>query len=408
MKFSEMPYERPDMSALKEQFAALTERLQNAPDYAAARAAFLEEQVLNKHVDTLFTLASVRHTIDTRDKFYDEEMEFANSAMPQIQQWQDSWTAAMLASPYRKNFAEEYGDLMFVNAEIERKAFSPDIMEELQQENELTQQYGKLLASAQIPFEDGVYTLSQLSPFKNDPDDARRLAAWKAEGQWYKDNQKQLDDIYDKLTHLRDKMGKKLGYEGYTTLGYYRMGRNCYTKADVEKFRAAVVKYLVPLADSIYREQAKRLGKQYPMSFADNALMFRSGNPAPCGDACALARTRSPSQAEAFGVVLYRHRDAVRTGFAHADRAWRGGIGHCPCDADRAAGGADLHRRAVFRAVGGASGQRRLCARARLWRGSGLSAGRCDAVRHRASAALAGAALQRLYRLSLLLDRPAV
>ena len=60
MKFSEMPYERPDMSALKEQFAALTERLQNAPDYAAARAAFLEEQVLNKHVDTLFTLASVR------------------------------------------------------------------------------------------------------------------------------------------------------------------------------------------------------------------------------------------------------------------------------------------------------------------------------------------------------------
>ena len=44
MKFSEMPYERPDMSTLKEQFAALTERLQNAPDYAAARAAFLEEQ----------------------------------------------------------------------------------------------------------------------------------------------------------------------------------------------------------------------------------------------------------------------------------------------------------------------------------------------------------------------------
>ena len=48
-------------------------------------------------------------------------------------------------------------------------------------------------------------------------------------------------------------------------------GRNCYTKADVEKFRAAVVKYIVPLADSIYREQAGRLGKQYPMNAADNA-----------------------------------------------------------------------------------------------------------------------------------------
>jgi M3 family oligoendopeptidase len=128
-----------------------------------------------------------------------------------------------------------------------------------------------------------VYTLSQLTPFKNDPDDARRLAAWKAEGQWYKDNQSALDRLYDELVHLRDQMGKKLGYEGYTTLGYYRMGRNCYTKEDVEKFRSAVQKYLVPVADSIYRKQAQRLGKSYPMSFADNALEFRSGNPKPVG-----------------------------------------------------------------------------------------------------------------------------
>ena len=63
---------------------------------------FLEEQVLNKHVDTLFTLASVRHTIDTRDKFYDEEMEFANSAMPQIQQWQDSGPPPCWQAPTAK------------------------------------------------------------------------------------------------------------------------------------------------------------------------------------------------------------------------------------------------------------------------------------------------------------------
>ena len=106
-------------------------------------------------------------------------------------------------------------------------------------------------------------------------------------------------------------MGKKLGYGGYTTLGYYRMGRNCYGKADVEQFRAAVVKYLVPLADSIYREQAKRLGKEYPMNFADNALMFRSGNPKPCGDADAILahgkkfyEELSPETGEFFNMML--------------------------------------------------------------------------------------------------------
>ena len=241
-------------------------------------------------VDTLAQLASVRNTIDTRDKFYDEEMNFWNEATPQLQECQNAWSRAMLDSPFRADFTAEYGDLMFVNAEIADKAFSPDILDEMAQENKLTTEYGKLIASAQIPFEGGVYTLSQLSPFKNDPDDARRLAAWKAEGAWYKEHEAEFDGLYDQLVHLRDTMGKKLGYEGYTTLGYYRMGRNCYTKADVEKFRAAVVKYIVPLADSIYREQAGRLGKQYPMNAADNALMFRSGNPRPAGDADAILK----------------------------------------------------------------------------------------------------------------------
>ena len=311
MKFSEMPYQRPDLDAVKQQFADLCARFKAAESYAEARTVFLEEEKLNKHVDTQAQLASVRNTIDTRDTFYDKEMNFWNEAAPQLQECQNAWSRAMLDSPFRADFAAEYGDLMFVNAEIADKAFSPAILDEMAQENKLCTDYGKLIASAQIPFEGGVYTLSQLSPFKNDPDDARRLAAWKAEGAWYKEHQAEFDGIYDKLVHLRDTMGKKLGYEGYTTLGYYRMGRNCYTKADIEKFRAAVVKYLVPLADSIYREQARRLGKQYPMNMADNALMFRSGNPKPAGDADAILRQGkkfyeelSPETGEFFNKML--------------------------------------------------------------------------------------------------------
>lgn len=283
MKFSEMKYERPDAEQLKAELNGLTEKLKAAKSYDEAKELFLAHEKLNKHISTYANLAHIRHTIDTRDAFYDGEMKFWNKVDPELEECNQAWTQVMLESPYRPEFAAEYGDLMFVNAEIARRTFSPAIIEDLQKENELTVEYEKLLASAQIPFEGGVYTLSQLTPFKSDPDDARRLAAWKAEGDWYKENQAKFDELYDKLTHLRDEMGKKLGYEGYTTLGYYRMGRNCYTKEDVEKFRRAVVKYLVPVADAIYREQAKRLGKEYPMSFADNALEFRSGNPKPVG-----------------------------------------------------------------------------------------------------------------------------
>ena len=283
MKFSQMKYERPDLEAVKAELIKLTEELKSAENYDGARKAFVEFDAVKRKVETQGTLASVRHSIDTRDEFYEAEKKFWNAASPELDEYFQNWTMALLESKFRTQFEEEFGNIVFINAEIDLKAFSPEIIPELQKENDLVQEYQKLIASAQIPFEGGIYTISQLAPFKNDADDARRLAAWKADGSWYKEHQAQLDEIYDKLTHLRDTMGKKLGYDGFTQLGYYRMGRNCYTKDDVEKFREAVRKYLVPVADSIYREQAKRLGKEYPMSFADNALMFRSGNPKPCG-----------------------------------------------------------------------------------------------------------------------------
>lgn len=311
MKFSQMVYERPDIEQVKGKLTELTARFAAAESYEEAKKVFLEEDKLERNMETVMSLAHIRHTIDTRDEFYDGEMKFIDESQPLLTEYVQKWTETLLKSPFRAEFEEEFGKLTFINAEIEQKTFAPEIIPMLQEENELATKYEKLLASAQIPFEGENYTISQITPFKNDADDERRLAAWKAEGQWYKDHQEELDDLYDKLTHVRDAIGKKLGYDGYTELGYYRMKRNCYKKEDVEKFRAAVVKYLVPVADQIYRDQAKRLGKEYPMSFADNALQFRSGNPTPCGDADGiLAHGKkfydelSPETSEFFNMML--------------------------------------------------------------------------------------------------------
>ncbi|MBR5701583.1 MAG: M3 family oligoendopeptidase [Oscillospiraceae bacterium] len=285
MKFSEMPYQRPDTDVVIREIQDLTAQLKNARSYEEAKSVFLEYEEKSKAVDTTITLSYIRHSIDTRDEFYKEENDFWDEVTPEMEEYEQEWIKTLVDSPFRKDFEEEYGDLLFVNAEIARKTFSPEIVEDLQKENELVSKYDELIASAQVPFEGGVYTLSQLEPFQVDLDDDRRLAAWKAEGQWYKEHQPELDRIYDELVKLRDAMGRKLGYDGYTQLGYYRMERNCYDKEDVEKFRAAVQKYLVPVADSIMREQAKRIGKTYPLSYADAALSFRSGNPKPVGTA---------------------------------------------------------------------------------------------------------------------------
>lgn len=285
MKFSEMKYKRPDAEKIKATLISMTERLKNAENYGEAKKVFLENEKFTKHILTMHTLSSIRNSIDTRDAFYDNEEKFWNNMLPLVQEVAQQWTKTLLASPFRADFEKEYGEIMFSNAEMELKTFSPSIIPELQKENDLIQEYETLLASAQIKFGGNSYTLAQLFPFKNDENDDVRRAAWTVEGRWYAENSAELDRLYDDLVVLRDIMGKRLGYKDYTQLGYYRMCRNSYTKVDIEKFREAVVKYLVPVADRIYRNRAKSLGVGYPLSYADSSLVFRSGNPRPLGTA---------------------------------------------------------------------------------------------------------------------------
>lgn len=283
--FQDMEYSRLSLDELKETIENYTKSFKEAASFEEADRIFIETDDYFKHLSTKVELASIHHSIDTRDKYWEEEKNYWDELLPSLQEINNKWQEAFLNSRFAKEFEEKYGNVLFLNGKIELRSFKPELVPYMQEENKLVTEYEKLLASAQIPFNGKTYTLSQITPLKSDADDEVRLAAWKAEGQWYKDNQEALDELYDKLVKNRDAQGKVMGYENYIPLGYDRMKRNCYDKNDIEKFRAAVVKYLVPVADSIFREQAKRLGKEYPMSFADNALEFRSGNPRPEGSA---------------------------------------------------------------------------------------------------------------------------
>ena len=297
MTFSQIPYQRVDVVHWKAMIEDLTARFKAAATFEEADAIYHEREVADSDYDTMIALAQIRRDIDTRDEFYDAETAFYDAELPKLQPVLKAWTQATLDSPFRPQLEEKYGKVPFLNAEIATKTFSPAIVEELQKENALSNQYSKLLASAQIPFRGETLTLSQLSPWKQNPDDEIRTAAWTAEGNWYNNHGAELDEIYDELVALRDSMGRKLGYDGYTKLGYYRMQRNCYGPEDIDKFRMAVQKYLVPVAKKLYIRQAQRQGREFPMNFADTALTFRSGNPVPVGN---------PEEILAMGDKFYR------------------------------------------------------------------------------------------------------
>ena len=184
MKFKDMQYERIPVEKIAEEATALIKELKDAKNFSDADATFITNENLQKHIETMANLTHIRHSINTEDRFYDEEENYWNNAAPKIQEYKQEWIKTLLLSPFKEDFEKKYGSIVFTNAEMDLKTFSPEIIPDLQKENELVTAYEKLLASAQIPFEGKNYTISQISPFKNDRDDSRRLSAWKAEGQW--------------------------------------------------------------------------------------------------------------------------------------------------------------------------------------------------------------------------------
>ncbi len=283
MTFSQLPYQRADIESWAQQHKDITRRFIAATTFEEADEAYRQMATFDEEFSTYISLARIRNNIDTRDEFYDNEVKFYNQEMPKYQPMIKEFTKATLESPFRPQLEEKYGRVTFLNAEMAAKSFSPELVEDMQKENALTMRYSKLIASAQIPFRGEIYTISQLSPWKGDPDDAIRLEAWTAEGSWYNEHGAELDEIYDELVKVRDSMGRKLGFNGYTPMGYLRMRRSCYGESDIDNFRIAVQKYLVPVAKKLYIKQAQRQGREFPLNFADKDLAFLSGNPKPAG-----------------------------------------------------------------------------------------------------------------------------
>ena len=117
-KFSEIKYERPDVSALKKQVNACIRRLKQASSAEEAEAALKDVMAVVEQAGTMYVVASIRNTANTKDAFYEGEMKFFNRAMPMLMPLLKKGVSALLDSPYRKDLEAKYGAQMFRNLEM--------------------------------------------------------------------------------------------------------------------------------------------------------------------------------------------------------------------------------------------------------------------------------------------------
>lgn len=296
MKFSEMPYSRPDMEALAAATTQTLEAMKAAPNAAGQIAAYDAYEKKMQTAGTMQQIAYIRHTINTKDEFYNAENDYMDEIGPKLQELSHRVNTALLESPYRAELERHYGALMFKNLEIAARSFSPAIVELMQEENKLVSEYQNLYASATVEFDGKTMPLPLLGPYKQDPDRAVRKAAYEADAKFFDSHREELDTLYDKLVKVRDAQAKKMGLPNYIPLGYDRMGRNCYTAKDVAAFRNQIAEDMVPIVAKVKEAQRRRIGVE-KLAFYDEPISFADGNAVPEG---------TPDEILAAGKKMYQ------------------------------------------------------------------------------------------------------
>ncbi|HRF64821.1 MAG TPA: M3 family oligoendopeptidase [Ignavibacteria bacterium] len=310
MKFSEIEYKRPNVSVISEKFEHLVDLFQKAESFDEQDALIRNINDLRMEFQTLGTIASIKYSIDTNDKEFEEEQNFYDENSPIFDGLVHKYYTAIVNSKYRAELEKKWGKQLFDVAEVTLRTFSPEIIEDLKKENELRTDYSKLLASAKIFFDGEEKNLQGLIPYMESTDREMRKAANEAKWKFFAENEAEFDRLYDELVKIRAKMAKKLGYKNFVQMGYDRMGRTDYNAEMVKNFRDQVLETIVPIAVKLKQKQQKRLGLE-SFKYYDQPLDYKSGNAKPHGSpdwivSCAknMYSELSPETNEFFNFML--------------------------------------------------------------------------------------------------------
>ncbi|MCR5491818.1 MAG: M3 family oligoendopeptidase [Bacilli bacterium] len=280
--FEQWPFRVPNLDKAVEKINGFVEELKAAQTPEEAHKVWKKHAKWSDAFDNEVTHCSVLFSIDTKNKKYKAADDKLNNGLPKVSAAENLWAKALLESPHREYLEKKLGSLLFKMYDYAFRSFDERIVEESIQENTLSSKYSELIASAEIPFRGGVYNTSQMGKFLLSNDRETRKEASEAYYGYLDSVKDQIEDIYDQLVKVRDKMAKKLGFKNYVELGYLRMSRFDYDKDDVAAYREQIRESITPLAGKLMKDQFKRTGIKDPHSY-DMGILFADGNPIPKG-----------------------------------------------------------------------------------------------------------------------------
>lgn len=280
MKFSEFKYVRPNADEVNAGYRHAAEMIENAGSFEEFMAGIAEYDRVFCESENHCTVAHIRNKLNFKDEFYREEARAIDKFFADTDECRVMPAKALVNSRWLSEFEAQYGEntVRKYRNMVEVPVCPPELQE---RENELSRRYDDLMDDLYVDYKGEKVRVHAMTDRFSD-DDEVCIEAWCAVGRAYDTIKDELDEIYDELVKVRTEIANRAGYASYTDYAYMAKSRT-FTKAEIAEFRSGVEKYFVPISETFVRQKAERIGKSYPLNYAENNLSDTFGQPNPIG-----------------------------------------------------------------------------------------------------------------------------
>lgn len=253
--FEEMEYTRPDSKAImKKMNSAVSIVKANSEPFSTQIVALKDALDGYEDINTMYSIAMIKNSIDTTDEFYADEMDFFAEFMPVYYQKIQDIYVACAQSPNYKDFESKFFGKGALDEYKNGSKYTDKSVELMQRIEELRNEYTTKSANPFVDVDGERIYINELDFDSMTPQKTAKIML-----NFYDKYNKELGEIYVSLVKSNMVLAKELGYDSYAEYAYEGFQRE-YTPEDGEKYCEDIKEYFVPLfkrvsEDGLYEEE---------------------------------------------------------------------------------------------------------------------------------------------------------
>ncbi|MCB0495133.1 MAG: M3 family oligoendopeptidase [Cyclobacteriaceae bacterium] len=258
-KFLDKSFQVTTWEELKPYFNELLEREINSK--VELVQWFKDRSELESVVSEDLAWRYIKMTCDTeneqiRDRFND----FIQNIEPKIAPLSDALNKKVVQSEYLKDVEKQLGyDIMIREVKKEIELFREEnipLFTEMQTES---QRYGQISGAMTITLDDKELTLQQAGVELQSTDREHREKVYNLISARRLTDKEKLDELFDKLIAVRDKVAKNTGFANYRDYKFKAMGRFDYTAQDCFDMHDSIQHEVVPILNQLAAKRKEQL-----------------------------------------------------------------------------------------------------------------------------------------------------